>query len=176
MDLYTIYLIVLRIVHIVAGVLWAGSGIYYFAFVKPTVKTLGPAAPQFMNHFIEKRKVPMFMNVVSSLTIVAGALLLWSTSGGLQTAWLTSGPGLGFTLGSLAGIIVFAIGFFMIRPRAERMGALGKDIAAGGGPPTAEQGAELQQLDAEMSQIERLDVTLLMISLLTMATARYWTF
>ena len=176
MDLYTFYLIVLRIVHIVAGALWAGSGIYYFMFVKPTVDELGPGAPQFMQAFIGKRKVPLFMNLVSTLTIVAGALLYWSTSGGLQAAWLTSGPGIGFTIGSLAGLVVYAVGFFMIRPRAERLGAIGNEIALSGAPPSPQQGAELQRLDMEMSKIERLDVSLLMISLLAMATARYWAF
>lgn len=176
MDLFTIYLIVLRIVHIVAGALWVGAGVYYFLFVEPTVKELGPAGPQFMRIFIEKRRVPMFMNVVSSLTVVAGLLLFWSTSGGLQTAWLRSGPGIGYTIGSVAAFVVYGIGFFMIRPRAERLGVLGREIAVAGGPPTSAQTTELQQLDAEMTRIERVDVALLMVALVTMATARYWTF
>jgi len=176
MDLHTIYLIILRIVHVVAGALWVGAGVYYFLFVEPTVKDLGPAGPQFMRSFMGKRRVPLFMNVVSSLTILAGLLLFWSTSGGLQGAWLTSGPGIGYTLGALAALVVYGIGFFMIRPRAERIGAISSAIAQAGGPPTAEQGMELQQLNEQMARIERVDVTLLMISLILMATARYWTF
>lgn len=176
MDLYSLYLIVLRIIHIVAGSLWVGSAVYYFLFVEPTVKDLGSAGPKFMQSFIGKRRVPLFMNTVSSLTVAAGALLYWSTSGGLQGAWLSSGPGIGFTIGSVAGIVVYGIGFFMIRPRAERLSAIGGAIALGGGPPTAEQGAEMQQLGEEMTRIERVDVALLMVSLLTMATARYWAF
>jgi hypothetical protein len=176
MNAYSLYIIVLRITHIVAGALWVGSGTYYFLFVGPTVKELGPAGPQFMQNFIEKRRVPLFMNVVSSLTILAGLLLYWSTSGGLQAAWLRSGPGIGFTLGSVAAIIVYGIGFFMIRPRAERLGAISKTIAVAGGPPTAVQQAELQKLGGEMAKYERVDVALLMVSLVLMATARYWTF
>lgn len=176
MDLYSIYLIVLRIVHIIAGTLWVGSAVYYFFFVEPTVKELGPAGPKFMQNFIGKRRIPLFMNTVSSLTVAAGALLFWATSGGLQGAWLSSGPGIGFTIGSVAGIVVFGIGFFMIRPRAERLSAIGGAIAISGGPPTPEQGAELQRLDEEMTRIERVDVALLMISLFAMATARYWAF
>ncbi len=176
MDLNTIYLITLRVTHIVAGALWVGSGVYYFLFVEPTVKDLGPAGPQFMRNFMGKRKVPLFMNVVSSLTILAGILLYWSTSGGLSAAWLTSGPGIGFTLGSLTAFVVYGIGFFMIRPRAQRIAVIGNTIAMAGGPPSAEQGMEMQQLSGEMFRIERVDVILLLASLVFMATARYWTF
>ncbi len=176
MDAFLIYLIVLRLVHILAGVLWAGSAIFYFFFVEPTVKSLGPAGSKFMQDFIEKRRYPLFMNIVSALTIVAGALLFWTVSDGLQPAWLTSGPGLGFTIGSVVAIVVYGIGFFMIRPRVERLGNLGKTIGMAGGPPTPEQAAELQKLNKEMTQIERIDVILLTVSLITMATARYWYF
>lgn len=176
MNIFLIYLIVLRVVHILAGVLWVGSAIFYFFFVEPTVKSLGPAGPKFMQGLIEKRRYPLFMNIVSALTIVAGALLFWSASGGLQAAWLTSGPGLGFTIGSVVALVVYGIGFFMIRPRAERLGALGKAIGMAGGPPTPAQAAELQVLNHEMTKIERVDAVLLTVSLLTMATARYWYF
>lgn len=166
-------LFLLRIVHIFSGVLWVGSAVSYFFFVEPAVKGLGPSGPKFMQGFMERRHYPLFMNVVSALTIVAGVLLHWNTSGGLQPAWIRTGPGLGFTIGSVVALAVYLIGFLMIRPRAGRLGALGRQIGSGG-PPTAEQAAELQQLDREMRSIERIDVILLTISLLAMATARYW--
>jgi len=108
------------------------------------------------------------------LTIVAGLGLFWLVSGGLSVAWITSGPGLGFTIGSVAALVAFGVGFFGIRPRAQRLGELGAMIAAAGAPPTAEQGAELQRLNAEMHTHERWDVGFLLIALVTMATARYW--
>lgn len=110
------------------------------------------------------------------MLIRSGLLLYWSNSGGLQGAWLRSGPGVGFTLGSVAAIIVYGIGFCVIRPRAERLGAVSKGIAVTGGPPTAAQQAELQKLGGEMAKYERVDVALLMVLLVLMATARYWTF
>lgn len=171
-----IYLILLRLIHILAGVLWAGAAISYFFFMEPTVKGLGPAGPKFMQDLVDKRRYPLFMNVVSALTIAAGLLLLWNASGGLKLVWIMSEPGPGFTVGSVVAIVVYGIGFFMIRPWAERPGALGKAIGAASGPPTAEQGAELHRLSEEMHKFERLDVILLTISLITMATARYWNF
>jgi uncharacterized membrane protein len=171
-----VLMILLRLIHIVAGVLWVGAGIFYFLFVVPTVKGLGPAGPKFMQDLVTKRRYPTFMNVSSGLTILAGLLLFWIVSGGLSMAWITSGPGLGFTIGSLAALAAYGVGFFGIRPRVERMNALGQAIAAAGGPPTPEQAAELGRLEKEMHTVERWDMILLMLSLVTMATARYWHF
>jgi hypothetical protein len=169
-------IIVLRLTHIVAGAFWAGAAVAYFFFFAPTAKGLGPAGPKFMQDLVGKHRYPVFMNVTSMLTILAGLALYWFSSTGLSVAWITSGPGLGFTLGSLAALAAFAVGFFGIRPRAQRMGALSAAIGAAGGPPTPEQGAELGKLDAEMHAYERWDVGLLIVSLVLMATARYWTF
>jgi uncharacterized membrane protein len=167
-------LIILRILHILAGVFWVGSAIFYFLFVEPLVKDLGPAGPRFMQGLIERKRYPLYMNVASALTVVAGALLYWNTSGGLQGAWFRTGAGLGFTIGAAIALVVYLIGFLMIRPRAERLGKLGKQIGQSGGPPTAEQAAELGLLSHQMRAIERVDVILLTLALLAMATARYW--
>lgn len=166
--------IVLRIFHIVGGALWVGSAIFYLLFVDPVVNLLGPAKPKFMQGLIEQRRYPLFMNAMSAFTIVAGALLLWNTSGGLQGAWFQTRAGLGFTIGSVAALLAYLVGFLMVRPRAGRMGALGKQIGMTGGPPTPEQAAELHKLEQELGTFGRLDAILLTIALVTMATARYW--
>ena len=170
-----IYLILfLRIVHILAASLWVGGAVAYFGFVGPSVKGSGPAGGQFMQQFIERRKYPIYMTIASALTVLAGVPLYLFASGGLQLSWITSGPGIVFSIGSVAAIVVFFLGILMIKPRAERMAALGQQIAKAGGPPSPAQVAELQQLDHEMARIELADFVLLMIATLTMATARYW--
>ncbi|MCC6614139.1 MAG: hypothetical protein IT320_11725 [Anaerolineae bacterium] len=169
-------LLLLRAVHVVAGALWAGTAIFYFFLVEPAAKALGSTAPKFMQALIQKRRYPLYMNVASALTIIAGALLYWYISGGLQPAWVQSGPGLVFTIGSVAAIGAYLVGFFMLRPRGERLGKLGQQVAMSGSTPDPAQAAELQRIDQEIRTIERFDVILLTISLLTMATARYWRF
>lgn len=167
-------LILFRVVHVVAGTLWAGTAIFYFFLVEPAAKALGPNTSKFMQALIEKRRYPLYMNIASALTILAGALLYWNTSGGLQMVWIQSGPGLGFTIGSVAAVLAYLVGFFLLRPRAGRLGELGQQIGRSGGAPDRVQAAELQKLDQEMRSIERIDVILLTISLIMMATARYW--
>ncbi len=171
MDLFTI---VLRIVHIFAAVLWVGGGIVLVAFIEPTVKATAPAGQKFMQYFMVRRHYSTFMGIVSMLTVFAGALLYWKDSGGLQLAWITTPTGLGFTLGAVLGITMAIVGFTMIRPHADRLGALGAQIEAAGKPPTPAQLAELGALDKEMSRLNRLDFVLLSLALLAMATARYW--
>jgi uncharacterized membrane protein len=174
MNIY--FILLLRIIHIFAGVLWVGAAIVYFGFIEPTIKSIGPAGGQFMQYLMERRRYPIFMTIVSALTVLAGAPLYLYTSGGLQSSWIKSGPGLVFTTGSVVAIVVFFIGILMIKPRAERMGALGKEIGMSGGAPSPAQAAEMHKLDGELSKVELADFILLIIATLTMATARYWGF
>jgi len=172
----TTLLIVLRLIHIGAGALWIGAAIFYLFFVKPSVKAIGPAGPQFMQSLTQRQKYPMFMMAVSLLTVIAGAILYVYASGSFNMAWIKTGVGLGFTIGSIAALIAFLVGSFGIGPTSGEMGELGAQIAAAGGPPTAEQLSKMQALDARLRLAETVDFMMLTISMLTMATARYWMF
>lgn len=169
-------LIVLRLVHVVAGILWGGAAISYLFFVKPSVKSIGPAGPQFMQSLTTRRKYPTFMMATSLLTVLSGGVLYWLSSGGLNLNWVQTGPGLGFTLGSLASLVAFLVGGFGIGPTAEKMGAIGGQIAASGTGPTPEQLNLLQVLERRLARVELIDFVMLVIAMVTMATARYWFF
>ena len=169
-------LIVLRLVHVVAGILWGGAAIYYLFFVKPSVKAIGAVGPQFMQNLMERRKLPIFMMSTSGLTVLAGGILFWFSSGGFTPAWMVSGPGIGFTIGSIAAIIAFFVGGLGIGPTSAQLGALGGQIGASGNGPTPAQADKLQKLEKRLGRAERVDFIMLAISMLTMATARYWSF
>lgn len=85
-----------------------------------------------------------------------------------------TGPELGFALGSVAGIAVWAVGTLAVKPRADRMTALGAEIAAAGGPPSPAQGAEMQKIGQALGTFGKVNVTLVTVSMVLMATARYW--
>lgn len=171
-----IYLLVLRLVHIVASVCWAGGGFIFFLFVEPTAKKMAPTGMQFVQHMVTKRRFSIFMVVSSTLTLLSGVLLLLQRASGDWISYVSTGPGLGFTLGSITGIIVYFIGMFGVNPRAVKLAKIGDQIQAAGGPPTPAQGAELQKLDKEMSVLNLADFTLVAVSLVLMASARYWIF
>jgi len=168
------YLLILRLVHIIASLCWAGGGFIFFLFVDPTAKALAPTGMQFVQYMVTKRRFSIFMVVSSTLTVLSGALLLWQRAGGGLLDYASTGPGLGFTLGSIAGVIVYFIGMFGVNPRAVKLAKLGKAIESSGGPPTPAQGAELHKLDREMSVLGLADFLLVALSLALMASARMW--
>jgi uncharacterized membrane protein len=172
MNLYLI--ILLRIIHIIAGVCWVGGAVVHTFFIEPSVKATAPESRKFMQYLMSRQQYGAFMGITSLLTVLAGGLLYWRSSGGFAWAWITSGPGIMFSIGAVIGIAVYLWGTLLIAPRAARLGALGAQIGAAGGPPTPEQAAELHKLDRQMSFIGRVDFVLLAIALFTMATARYW--
>jgi uncharacterized membrane protein len=169
-------LLSLRFLHIFGGVLWVGAAVAYFFFTQPSVKALGPAGGTFMTVFMEKRRYPIFMAVTSSATILSGFPLFFFASGKFSSAWLSSGPGIGFTVGSVLAIVGYFIGFVMISPRAQRLSKLGQQAGQAGGPPSPELIAQMEQLDHEAHRWEFIEFVLLSLSLLLMATARYMNF
>jgi uncharacterized membrane protein len=167
------YQIILRVVHILAGVFWVGSSFFFFFFIEPSVKELGATGEKFVSHLAERKKMPIVITAASAVTVLAGVLLYWRASSGFDLDWIISGPGLGFTLGGVAAILAFAFGLFLIKPAVQRMGAIGQEVATAGGPPTDAQATEIQRLGARLLLIGRIDVVLLTLAVVAMATARF---
>jgi hypothetical protein len=167
-------LIVLRLAHVVAGILWGGAAVAYLFFFKPSVESIGAAGPDFMRNLMERRKYPIFMMMVSLLTLLSGLGLYWLSSARFNPLWIKTGPGIGYTLGSLAALVAFFVGGLGIAPLSGRLAALGGRIAAAGGAPTPEQASEMRSLAGKLVRAEYMDFIMLAISMLTMATARYW--
>jgi len=169
-------LMFLRFLHIGGGVLWVGAAVLYFAFIQPTLKSIGPAGGAFMQNFTGRQKYPMFMGIVSTVTVLSGAYLYFLVSSGMRLGWMLRGPGLIFTIGSVVAIVAFIIGFLFISPRGKRIGTLSAEIGRSGGAPKPEQLAEMKKLDHELHTFELIEFIFLSVALLAMATARYWYF
>lgn len=71
--------IVLRIVHIFAGVAWVGGAALFF-YIEPTVNKLGPDAEKFVDELVNRRRVPIYFITVSTLTVLFGLILYSSSS------------------------------------------------------------------------------------------------
>jgi hypothetical protein len=59
---------------------------------------------QFVQYMVTKRRFSIFMVVPSTLTVLSGALLIWMRGGGQWGEYVSSDPGLIFTLGSIARV------------------------------------------------------------------------
>jgi hypothetical protein len=104
MDLYVI---VLRILHIFGAVFWAGTTFLFTGYVGPAVMAAGPEGNRFMQALLNQTRFLRVIAAASGLTALSGLLLYWRASGGLRPAWISTGTGLGFTIGGLAGLMAF---------------------------------------------------------------------
>ena len=172
MDAITLYVIVLRLLHIVAGVFWVGGAWMVVGFLEPTASASAPEGPKFLQKLFQSR-FPAVMSAAGGTNILAGLLLYWKDSGGLRLDWITTRAGLGFTVGAVAAIAAFAVGFGVSNPAADKMAAIGKEIQAAGKPPTPEQAAQLGRLAKTTSNGAKWVAGLLALALVAMAVARY---
>ncbi len=165
--------IVLRVVHIGAGILWVGGAVAFFVFVEPTASELGPDAEKFMQQVIVKRRIPIYFLVLSALTVLGGLILYWIDSDGLKAEWIGTPFGLALTVGGITALIAFIGGNALIKPNVDRLGAIGAEMKAAGGPPSEALMSELHAVQARLRTIGLVDLVLLAVAVIAMASARY---
>jgi len=166
-------LILLRLVHILFGVFWAGTAMFNAIFLIPAVRALGPAGGPVMQEIAGKRKLPVYFLVSGLLTVLSGFGLYWHDSAGFTNGFMRSAGGMTFGIGASLALIAVLLGIFVVTPAAMRTGKLGAAIAAGGKPPTPEQAAEMQQLQAKLGKMALVAAVLLTLTTIAMAVGRY---
>jgi hypothetical protein len=82
--------------------------------------------------------------------------------------------GLALTIGGILATVAFVIGHVGIAPNVERLVGFGGEIAAGEGPPTPGQAAEMHRTQTALERASKADLVLLLLAVAAMATARYW--
>lgn len=167
------YMVVLRVVHILAGVFWVGAALTTLLFIQPTARELGPAAGPFMMHLAGRKRLIDYVLSAAGLTVLAGLLMYWRVSGGLDPDWIASAPGISLTIGALCAIAAFAIGGSIVRPGIMATVAIGRAVAASGGAPTPEQAAQMQAIQRRSIAAGKAIVPLLLVAVIGMAAARY---
>jgi uncharacterized membrane protein len=163
--------IVLRTLHILSGVLWVGAAILITLFIEPTVKKMGQAGGQFMERLVTESGLVKYM-VLSSLATVVTGVVLYSIDSDFALSWVGTREGVIFTIGSVAGLVAYVTGQFVISPTAARIGALGHEMAIAGGPPSPVQLNEMSLLQGRAVRAARLELILMVISVAGMAGAR----
>jgi hypothetical protein len=161
-------IIVLRLVHIVAGAFWVGSALMIALVLLPGLRKAGPGSERVL----PMAQISRALSIASLLTTVAG-LLLYVLLSRFAWGWIVSPAGIGLTLGSLAGLAAFLLGLLSTGPTAKKLAALGGQIQAAGGPPTPQQMAELSRLQAKLSTSSKWSTGLAAAALALMAVARY---
>lgn len=168
------FMLVFRLLHIAAGVAWAGSAFLLVVLIQPSAAAIGPAAGPFMMELLGRRKLVSWLLSLAGTTLIAGLFLYWQDANGLsgmgEFASSTFGRVLG--LGAMAAIVAFLVGLFGTRPNVRRLLALSAQAASGGGSP--EVVAQIASVQARLKVLAQLSLALIAVAVAAMATARYW--
>jgi uncharacterized membrane protein len=165
--------LVLRLLHIICGVYWAGTLMFLATLLQPSVAEAGPDGARVTQALMRRRFLEI-IPVMAILTILTGIELYRRASGNFSMDWISSGPGMSLTIGGIAALVAFTIGMSTLRPAAKRAGPLAQK--AQGLPEGAEREAlmaEVQRLRRRMAVGGRVVASLLLVAVVGMAAFRY---
>jgi uncharacterized membrane protein len=164
--------IVLRILHIAGAIIWGGGALVMEFFIGRTILATGDVGQKFAQHLMNKVRMHNFMTVAAISTILAGVVLYWIDSNGFSSAWVQSGPGIGFGIGAVFGFIAMISGAIFGSGNA-KLAQIGAQIQ---GKPTSEQMIQIQSIQNRIRTVSPIHTISMILAMLFMATARYLVF
>jgi len=165
-----ILVIVLRAVHILGGIFWAGAAMVLYGFVLPAAAATRPESGRFTQHLAGKSGLTAWMTIASVACVVAGIALFAPISGSFDRDWMHSTRGIVLSVGALLGIGSLIEGQLILAPTARKLGALAAQVQ---GAPTPEQAKTLGELQAKLQRAGTRGAWMLGFSAAFMAVARY---
>jgi uncharacterized membrane protein len=169
-------MMLLRLVHILAGIFWVGATIFLAAFLLPTARAVGPSAGPLISQLMERRRLQLWINLMMTLTILAG-LALYGIDSRLSGGGFGRSPmGITLAIGALLSIGAAGVGGAMAKPTGRKLGEIAQrmqEAQRAGGPPPPNLVAEAAPLQLKMARALAIMSWLLVLSATTMAVARY---
>ena len=166
-DLMNYEFVILRLLHIVFGVFWAGSAIFFAFILQPRLMRLGPA----IQGPVMAALVPVMSKALigsAVITIVAGITLAFRVRP--AETWFDTGWGWAILIGFVASIGAISSGI-TLTVKAHRMIALNAGIQ--GREPTQEEASELQRLSVRLPRLGRATAFMVIFAIGAMASARF---
>ena len=165
-------MIVLRIIHIFAGIFWVGVSVFNVGFLQPTFQATGSEGRKVMQYLTSQTRFTSTVYAAATLTFLSGWIMHWSIFK-FRLAALASGYGLLLTIGGIAGTIAWFVALVIIRRIIAEMGSIGAAVATQDGPPSPDQSGRLQALGSRLVSMGQWGVVLMSIAVLGMSAARY---
>ncbi|HUR61530.1 MAG TPA: hypothetical protein VM286_04120 [Candidatus Thermoplasmatota archaeon] len=164
--------ILLRFLHIGAGITWVGSAFFVLAVLDPMAVRIGAVeAHRIHRHLVLRSKFGALFPIAGITTVVAGFVLYWRVHA--QDAWpMSTSAGIVFHVGVLFGVLALVWGGAM---EGRLLGKVRKlSTAMEGGKPTAAQETEFTGLVHRLSNANKVSGVLLVIAMFGMATFQYF--
>ena len=149
---------ILRLLHIVGGLVWVGAAIVMSFYIEPALDRAGADGSAIMRRLYRETSFPRLIPISALVTTVAGLLLYGMLS---YHETLSSSMGVVLTLGALVGLLAFAHGYFAVWRKA--------DLFVSSGADDSGQAAPIDKLRRN----GRISMWLALVSLVLMAGARY---
>jgi uncharacterized membrane protein len=160
---------ILRVLHIVPGVVWVGSAVFLAFVMQPAIAKTGPPhSGAVMRNMVK----PMVILLHSSawLTMVFGVVMAFRVRDPLFDFLFSTDWGTMILLGfvtAVAGYVFGTIGGLT----SKKMMDIGASLA--GQPPSPEQGAEMAALQKRAMMLTKVAATLVTVAVVTMALAQH---
>ena len=148
-------LVTIRVVHILVGVIWAGSAIFLAGFLDPRLRALGP---EVHRRVLESLYLPLrfVLEGGGAITILVGIALVFRLGridDLLETNW-----GWAITLGLVTSVIAHTTGVLALTSLKKLNGA---------------EDAEVGRLTDRATTLARMTAVLVTVAVVTMAAARF---
>ena len=168
-NLYVI--LILRILHIGGGIMWVGSATLYLLLIIPAARSAQAAGQKFLQTL--GPKFGAMMGLITTVTVLSGALLYARFfAGGISFIWAT-GAGLAFTVGAVAALASYVMGVGVFGPTQGKIEKLGAELASAQSAPNPAKVQEMTRLQSSLMKAYQFDFVLLVVAMLAMAVARY---
>src|SRR2546426_11384094 len=92
-------MILLRVIHILSGVFWAGATFFLVGFLQPVVAASGPEGGRLMQRLTSQKRFQMAMPVAAGVTILSSLAPYCRGSAGVSIGLVTSWARLGLACG-----------------------------------------------------------------------------
>lgn len=103
--------LLLRVVHVLCGAIWVGSGLFVAVILAPAAVRGGDAGTALFARL--QTRLPVWFGGAALLTVLSGAVL-YGRDSMWRWEWIV-GPGHGWTIGACAALVAFALGATMPR-------------------------------------------------------------
>jgi uncharacterized membrane protein len=171
MDLF---MVIFRIIHILAGIIWVGASVMMVLVVGPTARRTGPQAGPFMMNLAGYSVFPGLMMYSAILTVVAGLVLYDRVTDHFRDGdYMSSGGGIVLSIGVVAGLLAFGHGFMTLSKFTKQQYDIARSVMESGGTPNQEQAAEMMRIQDKIRINSQISLILMLISVVGMSAARY---